>query len=310
LIQASLYEISILVGSMYALMAVGFTLTISVLKLPNFAHAELITVGAYSFATLIDFYELNPVIAFLIAALLGCGLALAGQFFIFGPLGKRKASLYILILASFAFGLIVRYSIYIWAAEENTLFLQDLFVNNTLLTIDGFPITTLFVMIIPVTITMVILMNLLLHRTLIGKSMRAMEANLELSKVSGVNTKKITLTTWAIVGALAGLGGAFWSIQTEVYPQVGFDVLLDIFAIVVLANLTSFYGTLVASYVISFSENLVMGYLNQTYGLSLAYQPIIPFFVIIAVLLVRPSLVGSRFGENIMQQLRNSLKRS
>ena len=107
-------------------------------------------------------------------------------------------------------------------------------------------------MVLPVTIAMIVGMHLLLNKTRLGKSMRAMHSNLALAKVSGIKTGRVTLITWAIVGAITGVGGGFWSFQTQVYPQMGFDVLLDIFAIVVLAGLTSFYGTLIASYIMSF----------------------------------------------------------
>ena len=309
-----LISISIVVGSIYALMAVGLTLTLAVLKLPNFAHAELITVGAYVFSVLIDYYALNPALAIIGSAIAGLLLALLGEMLVFRPLRSRKASLYILILASFALGLIIRYSIYIWAAGYNILFLQNLLSNNVLFSGGGFPITTLFAWVIPVTLGMIVFVHLLLNKTLVGKSMRAMESNFVLSRVRGINTKKITLITWALVGALTGLGGGFWSIQTQVGPETGFNVLLDIFAIVVLAGLTSFYGTLVGSYIISFSENLLMGYLNSVFGISLAYQPIIPFVVIIAVLLIRPAGLqnftsSSSTSRSVISHLRTTLRR-
>ena len=308
---ADLVSISITIGSIYALMAVGLTLTLAVLKLPNLAHAELITVGAYSFVVLIDFFSVNALFAFLVAAVIGALFAVVGEIFVYRPLNSRKASRYILILASFAFGLIVRYSLYIWAANYNILFLQNLISNDVVFVFGGLSFNRLASWIIPVTISMTVFVHLLLNRTLVGKSMRSMESNIVLSRISGVNTKRITLITWAIVGSLTGLGGAFWSIQTQVHPEMGFDVLLDVFAIVVLAGLTSFYGTLVGSYVISFSENLFMGYLNSAYGISLAYQPIIPFVVIIVVLLVRPSGLQKTGSTNgLLQYLRSMLRRS
>jgi len=289
MVQVELVAISIVIGSIYALMSVGLTLTLSVLKLPNLAHAEIITVGAYSVAVLVDYYSANIAVALFVAAIVGMTVAVLGELLVFRPLNSRRASLYILILASFALGLMVRFIIYIWAAEYNLLFVINLYPNKVLLSIGGFQITTLFVMVLPVTFAMVVGMHLLLNNTRLGKSMRAMHSNLSLAKVSGIKTGRVTLITWALVGALTGIGGGFWSIQTQVYPQVGFDVLLDIFAIVVLAGLTSFYGTLIASYIIAFSENLLVGVLYSTFGLSPSYEPIIPFIVIIAVLLVRPS---------------------
>ena len=289
MVQVELIAISIIIGSIYALMSVGLTLTLAVLKLPNLAHAELITAGAYSFAVLINIFSANVVLAFIVAAVVGIILAILGELLVFRPLNARKASLYILILASFALGLIIRFVIYIWAAQYNLLFVINLFSNKVLYSLEGFQVTTLFAMVVPVTIAMIVGVHLMLNKTRLGKSMRAMQSNLSLAKVSGIKTGRVTLITWTIVGALTGVGGGFWSIQTQVYPQVGFDVLLDIFAVVVLAGLTSFYGTLIGSYVISFSENLLMGFLYSTFGVSPSYEPIIPFIVIIIVILVRPA---------------------
>ena len=115
---------SVLVGSLYALMAVGLTLTMAVVKLPNFAHAELISTGAY--AALIVSLALgagafggalagNPIAVMVGAFVASALVALLAHWIVFRPLSRRKSSTYVLILASFAVGLIIRYLLFLLA---------------------------------------------------------------------------------------------------------------------------------------------------------------------------------------------------
>ncbi|RMF77401.1 MAG: hypothetical protein D6737_17790, partial [Chloroflexi bacterium] len=104
---------SIRVGSLYALMALGITLTVSVLKLPNFAHAEYITVGAYTALIVSLNWSTNPALvlgmAFIITAIVAYGSHRA----VFKPMSKHASSIYTMLLASFAVGLILRYILFI-----------------------------------------------------------------------------------------------------------------------------------------------------------------------------------------------------
>ena len=99
-------------GSMYALMAIGITLTMRVIKLPNFAHAEYITAGAFTALIMSMNVTKNPLIIFATAFVVGALVALVSHLIVFRPLEKQNASFYSMLLASFAVGLIIRYILF------------------------------------------------------------------------------------------------------------------------------------------------------------------------------------------------------
>ena len=107
------------IGSMYAIMALGITLTMSVIRLPNFAHAEYITVGAYTALLVSMGLSTNPLVILALAFVVSALVALASHIIVFRPLEKRNPSTYAMLLASFAVGLILRYILFIFADHFN-----------------------------------------------------------------------------------------------------------------------------------------------------------------------------------------------
>ena len=279
---------TIQIGSLYALMALGITLTFSVMKLPNFAHAEYFTAGAYA-ALIVSLSGVrDPILIMAAALVVGALTALVSHQVVFKSLEKRDVSLYTLILASFAVGLIIRYILFTMADYFN-LFdlrigipLQILYRQGVLI------LSNVFAWVVPTTILLVILLTLLLNTTPLGREMRALANNPSLARVIGIPVERVKNYTWLLVGGLAGVAGALWSLQTAVNPLMGWAAIISIFAAAILGGLSSFTGTIMGAYVVAFSENTVMLFLNYSFGLDLAYKPAIPFIIIIAVLLIRP----------------------
>jgi branched-subunit amino acid ABC-type transport system permease component len=279
---------SILVGSLYALMAVGLTLTMAVIKLPNFSHAELITTGA--FAALIVSLSLtgNPLVVLPLAFLAAAAVALVAHWTVFRPLTRQKSSTYILILASFAVGLIIRYLLFI-LADSFDLFDKRIQVAQAVWVQAGpLTLTNIFFWVVPASLGLVLALSLLLNFTPLGRQMRALADNPTLARVVGVPTGRVINLTWVLAGGLAGAGGALWGIYTFVDPLVGWLAILSVFAAVVLGGLTSFPGTIAGAFVVAFAENTVMQALNYWFGLDFSFKPAIPFVIIILVLLIRP----------------------
>lgn len=287
---------SILVGSLYALMAVGLTLTMAVIKLPNFAHAELITTGA--FAALIVSLSLtgNPLVVLPLAFLASAAVALVAHWTVFRPLNRQKSSTYVLILASFAVGLIIRYLLFILADlfdlfDKRIQVAQEVWVQAGPLTL-----TNIFFWVVPASLGLVLALSLLLNFTALGRQMRALADNPVLARVVGVPTGRVINLTWVLAGGLAGVGGALWGIYTFVDPLVGWLAILSVFAAVVLGGLTSFPGTIAGAYVVALSENTLMQALNYWFGLDFSFKPAIPFAIIILVLLIRPQGLTGLFA--------------
>ncbi|RIK36662.1 MAG: branched-chain amino acid ABC transporter permease [Chloroflexi bacterium] len=269
-------------------MALGLTLTLAVVKLPNFAHAELITVGAYVALVVSLGLSSSPLVVLAAASAGGALVAWLAHRVVYRPLARQRTSTYTLILASFATGLILRYILFL-LADRYALFdkriavLQTIWVQTPWLTL-----TNIFFWVVPTSIVLVILLSLLLRYTPLGREMRALADNLNLAKVIGVPVDRVHDLTWLLAGGLAGVAGALWGIQTFVNPLVGWLAILSVFAAVVLGGMTSFPGAILGAYVVGFAENTLMQLLNTWAGLDFGFKPVIPFAIIILVLLIRP----------------------
>ncbi len=279
---------TIQVGSLYALMAVGLTLTLAVLRLPNFAHAEYITVGAYTALVVSLWVSPNPLIVIVAALLVGSLVAWLAHRAVFRPLAARNLSSYAMILASFALGLILRYILFLLADrydlfDKRIAVVQSVWLQNGWLTL-----TNIFLWVVPTSIGFVLLLTLLLSYTQLGRDMRALADNLTLARIVGIPVNRVHDLTWLIVGGLAGVAGALWGIYTFVDPLVGWLAILSVFAATVLGGMTSFPGAILGGYIVAFSENTVMQLLNQSVGLDFSFKPAIPFIIIVIVLLARP----------------------
>ena len=279
---------TIQIGSLYALMALGITLTFSVMKLPNFAHADYVSAGAYAALIISLAGVLNPVLIMATAFTVGALTALISHMFVFKPLEGRDVSLYTLILSSFAVGLIIRYILFLMADYFNLFDLRIAIPLRILFREGSLILSNLFAWVVPTSIVLVIALTLLLNRTALGREMRALANNTMLARVIGIPVERVKNHAWLLVGGLAGVAGALWGMQTAVSPLMGWAAVLSVFAAAILGGLSSFAGTILGAYVVAFSENTVMLFLNFNFGVDLAYKPAIPFIIIIAVLLTRP----------------------
>lgn len=281
--------LSILLGSLYTMMALGLTLTYAVTKIANFAHAELITVGAYVALVAVNIYHLGIVEASILAFILGAIIALAADELVYRPLFKRRATPLHLLVASIAVGLVIRYVLSIYADIRNLLATKMNVLVYPIFTIGFGSFTTLHLWVLPTVIGTVALLHFMFHYTKLGKAMRAMASNFDLARVSGIDTLLVRRVTWIIVGGTAGLSGAFWAVYSPINPETGWLALLRVFAASILGGMVSFYGTIVGGYVVGFAENVGISMLNQYWGVDTAYRPLIAFAIIVVVFLMKPT---------------------
>jgi neutral amino acid transport system permease protein len=272
-------------GAIYALGAVGLTLVYGILKLVNFAHGDFLTFGAYMAYLVNVTWELPLIfaIAFAIAttALLGVALEKA----MWGPMRTRGAGMLQLLLMAIGLAFVIRYGIqFVWGTE-----LRQLDVNRTA-TVEflGLSIGRTQLIVILVGVGTLVLTGLMLRFTLLGKRMRALSDDLDLAETSGINTSRVVLWTWVFAAGLAGLAGVFAAAITQLQPEMGFELLLPIFAAVVLGGIGNPFGALTAGIllgvVIEWSTFIV------TPGLKLA----VGFVILILVLIVRPEGILGR----------------
>ena len=265
-------------------------MTLAVVKLPNFAHAEFLTIGAYVGVLASQRFPDNLLVIGACAFVVCSGAALAIHHVVFKPLMNRKVSIYFLILSSFAVAQLVRYIVFTWASvSPGYLATQQDISIYTAANLFQVQISNIYVISIVLAIIVSVLLAIFFNFTHLGKSMRAIANNSDLARVSGINVSFAVNSMWVIAGGLGGIGGVILGTYTTVTPALGFNELLDIFAVVIIAGLTSFVGTIIGGYLVGFSVNTLIIALNYYFGVPLGYAPLLPFAMIVVVLLVKPT---------------------
>lgn len=275
-------------------------MTYSSSRFPNFAHGELITIGAYVSALSSRYVPFLPSVLLAAAVSSACGVLM--YFLVVGPLLRRVTKTLFLMIATFSTGLIIRNMIALLAEMYGYLVLKPLVSTEIAFTMAGSNISTLFLWALSTSWAIVLGLHLFLTRTRTGKEMRAASNNPQLAMVCGINTEATTALSWGIGGMLAGLAGSFWGAFASVDPYLGSSSLLTFFAASVIGGLTSFFGTIVGGYVIGFGQNFVMNRLNIQFGIDVALKPLISFIIILVVLLVRPRGLAGLSLENLKRR--------
>ena len=294
--QAALRGVA--VGSIYVLGASGLSLTYGIKKFANFAHGDLMTVGAYVAFTLNvaagQHILAGVVFAILAVALLGIFLELS----IFRRLEGRAPVA--ALIASVGVSLVLQ-NVLAAIFTGNVQYLnvgvpRDVPIGGTGLSFnfvkDGVALA--------VSAGFVIFLHVMLSRTTLGKAMRACADDLDLARTSGIDTRNVILWTWVIAGSFAAVAGVLLAIIVNVYPLLGFFVLLFIFAAVIVGGIGSPYGAMLGGLIIGVVQELskFIFVSMQQAGLiegGAEYGPVGAFLVMIAVLLFMPQgLMGVR----------------
>lgn len=280
---------SIVTGSIYVLIAVGLTLIYKVLKFANFSHAELVTFGAYMAYIFNVSLNINLFYGIVAAFFLSGILGIASDVLVFKTLRNKGSDVISMMIASIGIGLVIRQSIQeVWGA-------QIVWYNLKTITYEllGAAITELQVYIIISSIILILLLHFLFTKTKLGKAMRGIADNPQLAMSSGIDTEKILLWVWFIGAGLAGIGGVFRGADTRLVPMLGWEVLLPAFAVVILGGIGSFYGAILAAYILGFAENFGVMILSEL-SISTGYRPAVAFIILILVLILKPTGIMGR----------------
>jgi neutral amino acid transport system permease protein len=266
-------------GAIYALGAVGLTLVYGILKLTNFAHGDFLTFGAYM-AYLVNVTWGAPLVVAVFWAMLAT--ALLGLFFertMWGPMRRKHAGFLQLILMSIGLAFVLRAVFqWFWSTE-----IRQLDVDNTsTVELLGLRIGETQLIVVVVGVVVLLAVGLMLRYSLLGKRMRALSDDLELAETAGIDTRRVILYTWIFSGALAGLAGVMAGAITNLRPELGFELLLPIFAAVILGGIGDAFGALAAG--------MVLGVMTEwsTLLFEARWKTAVGFIVLVVVLVIRP----------------------
>jgi len=276
----------LVLGSIYALGAIGVTMLFGILRFAHFAHGDLMSLGAYVALSFVAGIGLPTILALpfamVIVALASVGIDRA----FYRPF--RKGPTIIVVIASFGVALMIRSLIQLFWGVEITSYVQG--IQRPLVLFDSLRIAERHIWIIALTVVFVVAMHLFLTRSRLGKGMRAMSDDADLARVTGINTRAVIAWTWLIGGGLAAAGGVFLAMDTQLNPSIGWNAILPIFAAAVLGGIGKPYGAIVGGLVIGLAEELSnYPWFGFEPLLSPGYKSGVAFGIMVLMLIFRPS---------------------
>ena len=281
----------LIAGGSYALAAIGYTMVYSILKFINFAHGSVAMVGAYiAFVLTMTSFQMPFAVAFLLSMILTAILGILIEKVAYKPL--RNAPKLAPLTTAVAVSFVLDAAVMILLGTEIKTFTMQYEVYS----IGPIFITSVQIIIIAASLLFMLILHLLLSGTKLGKSIRAVADNIDLSKIAGINANFIISAVFAIGSALAAASGALIGLDTNLQPTMGFILTVKAFAAVVLGGLGNVYGAIAGAYVIGLVENLGVWYIPPVWKDSIAYG------ILILVLLFKPSgLFGSKESAGVLQ---------
>ena len=288
----------LVIGSVVSLGAIGLSLTFSILRFSNFSHGELLAWGAYFALSALAVFaavggiSASPIAPFsfgwpLLAALvlaagLAALLALALDWLLFKRLRRQGAIT--LVIASFGAALALRNLLLYFHGGIPQYYSQELQIAVPLLprrVWGGMRITPDQVFVLGLTAATVTGLHLFLSRSALGRAMRATAMNPQLARVAGIDPERVLRATWVMGAALAAVAGVFAGLTVQLRPTIGLDLLLPLFAAVILGGIGSVWGALLASLLVAFADTFGKVFVPDYAGIAI-------YVVMAAILLWRP----------------------
>ena len=273
------------IGSIYALGAVGISMIFGILRFAHFAHGDLMTIGGYGVLTAVWLVPLHPLLLLPVGMALAIVAALAVDRFFYKPL-RALPTIYT-VIASFGVALIFRSIAQLIWSSSNQVFIPG--VRRPLVLFDTFRISALHAQVIVLTVLIAIVLHLFLTRSKTGRAMRAVSDEPELAAVAGLDTEKVVRWTWVIGAALAATAGVFAGMDTSMHPNLGWNLLLPMFAAAILGGIGKPMGAIAGGLIIGVAEECVTyTWLGSEPLISPSYKSAVAFTIMVGLLLFRP----------------------
>ena len=278
-------------GSVYAIIALGYTMVYGIAKMLNFAHGDVIMIGAY--VSFVSIYSLGtpPLLALLIAMCVCTILGVVIERLAYRPL-RSAASLAVLITAIGVSYLLQNIALLLWTANTKV---YPSIVEFEPLHFGGLTITGETIVSILACIVIMVGLTLFTGKTKTGKAMRAVSENRQAAELMGISVNRTITITFAIGSALAAVAGVLYcSMYPVLIPTTGSIPGIKAFTAAVLGGIGSIPGTLVGGLLLGIIEIFGKAYINQE------LSDAIVFAVLIIILLVKPNgLMGKKVTEKV-----------
>lgn len=298
----------LIIGSVVALGAIGLSLTLAIFRFSNFAHGELLAWGAYlalvagsaaaQMAALVGAqigaqmqqplapfsFGIGLLVALGLSAAGTAGLALLLDALLFRRL-RRQGSI-TLVIASFGAALALRNLLQYWQGGIPKYYGETLQIALPLVprsVAGGLRATPDQLLVLALTVAVVAALHLFLRYSTLGRAMRATASNPALAQVSGIDPERVLRATWVLGAVLAAVAGVMAGLTVQLRPTMGVELLLPLFAAVILGGVGSVWGAVLGGLVVGLAESASVTIVGAEYRAAAA------FAVLIAILVVRPT---------------------
>ncbi|MGI6751620.1 MAG: branched-chain amino acid ABC transporter permease [Anaerovoracaceae bacterium] len=289
LIQQLINGISI--GSIYALIALGYTMVYGIIKLINFAHGDILMIGAFSGYYCAILFDLPLLPAIMISMVICSLLGVSIEKVAYRPL--RSAPRITLLITAIGVSFLLEYiMMYFFKADARSyppgFFIQgQIFLGNIRIPKDQLFVTLL-------TITLMVLLQLIVRKTRMGRAMRAVSSDRDAAMLMGVSVDKTISFTFLLGSALAGAAGVMYGAMFKISPLMGMQPGIKAFVAAVFGGIGSVPGAMLGGLLLGLIETLVSAYISSSFKDAAA------FAILIVILLVRPNgLLGKNTGEKV-----------
>jgi branched-chain amino acid transport system permease protein len=277
----------ILIAGLYASVTLGITLVLGVMGIVNFAHGELVMIGAYISFWLFALFGIDPLLSLPISALLLFVIGLGIFRFTIRPILKDPPLNQLLLTLGISI-FFQNLAMMLWKTDSRSVITaySGMSLNLGMVHLGLTRIITFFI-----AVALTIILVFFLYKVRSGRAMRAVSENNTAAWLIGINVKKTYLLAFGVASALAGAAGALVSTVMYTYPMVGFKLSLKAFCILVLGGLGNIPGTLVGSLVLGLTESFVGTFVPEGSG----WAEGISFILLIIILVIKPTgLFGTR----------------
>lgn len=277
-------------GSMYALVAIGYTMVYGIAKMINFAHGEIIMVGAY--LTYVVFSVLGMPVVAIIASIAGCALlGVVTEKVAYKPL-RNSSSLSVLITAIGVSYLLQNLFLILFGSAAITF--PD-FLPSGQLELLGLSISYVSLLSLILTFACTILLLLFINKTKLGKAMRAVSEDKGAAELMGINVNNTISMTFAIGSGLGAVAGIIYGLSYSlINPYLGAMLGIKAFIAAVLGGIGSIQGAMIGGLIIGVAEAFTVSYISST------FSDAVVFGILIFILLVKPA---GLFGQNVREKV-------
>lgn len=276
-----------IIGSSYALLAVGLTLIFGIMRIVNFAHGEFYMIGGVICYYLAQALQLNYFVALILAVVLAMALGAVLERSILRWLKDQSIDSTIIVTIGLSVFIQNVVLLSIGPVPKN---IPSPF-GNTPLSLGALTFTPVQLFVMIVTALVIIGFHILLRHTYIGRAMRATFSERDAARLVGIDTDRIGSLTFVLGSGMAALAGALLGSIYLVYPSMGGAAVLKAFIIVIMGGLGNIMGAISGGLLLGMAEGLVSGFISSDYSEAIG------FFIVIAVLLFKPQGLFGRKGQ-------------